>query len=228
MFTGIIEEVGIVEKVQRNGIKSEIMIRAQEVLKGTKCGDSIAVNGICLTVTSLEGQSFTADVMNETLHRSSLSKIRAGSRVNLERAMLNNGRFGGHIVSGHVDGMGTVKAIEKDGIAIWYTIEATAEILRYIVEKGSIAIDGISLTVARVGEGDFAVSVIPHTAKETTLSEKKTGDIVNLENDIVGKYVERLITRGFETDTLKKQRKDDTEKKRQKENERWKNLCLTQ
>ena len=228
MFTGIIEETGTIESVRRNGVKSELVIRGKKVLEGTKCGDSIAVNGICLTVTSLGGQSFTADVMNETLHRSSLSKICAGSRVNLERAMLNNGRFGGHIVSGHVDGVGTIKSIEKDGIAVWYTVHTKPEILRYIVEKGSVAIDGISLTVARVGEGDFAVSVIPHTAKATTLAEKKIGDIVNLENDIVGKYVERFMLRGFETDNVKKQIKDDAEEMRRKENERWKNLCFTQ
>lgn len=194
MFTGIIEEIGTIESIRQGGKNSDLVIRAQTVLEGTKIGDSIAVNGICLTVTSLSGGSFTADVMNETLRRSSLSKLRAGSRVNLERAMKNDGRFGGHIVSGHVDGTGTITKIRKDGIAVWYTVETPPEILHYVVEKGSIAIDGISLTVAAVSEKDFSVSIIPHTAKETILSEKKVGDAVNLENDIIGKYVERFMT----------------------------------
>lgn len=218
MFTGIIEEIGTIEGIHRNGINSDLVIRADKVLEGTKIGDSIAVNGICLTVTKLGNRTFTADVMNETLQRSSLSGIRTGAKVNLERAMSNNGRFGGHIVSGHVDGTGTIRQIRKDGIAIWYTVETKPEILHYIVEKGSIAIDGISLTVAKVGESDFSVSIIPHTAKETILSEKKAGDIVNLENDIVGKYVERFLTGSYV----------DRDEERRRENDRWKNLCFTQ
>lgn len=230
MFTGIIEEIGTVERIQRNGIKSDMVIRGQKVLEGTKCGDSIAVNGICLTVTKLDKQTFTADVMNETLSRSSLSGIRVGSKVNLERAMINNGRFGGHIVSGHVDGTGIIQEIKQDGIAVWYKIQTKPEIRHYIVEKGSIAIDGISLTVAKVGACDFSVSVIPHTAKETILSDKKVGDVVNLENDIVGKYVERFVT-GMSAERageMNKNIKEEAETARRRENERWKNLCLTQ
>lgn len=232
MFTGIIEETGTVESIRRNGINSDLVIRADKVLEGTKIGDSIAVNGICLTVTKLGDRTFTADVMNETLQRSSLSQIRTGNKVNLERAMLNNGRFGGHIVSGHVDGTGTIRQIKKDGIAVWYTVETKPEILRYIVEKGSITIDGISLTVAKLGNNDFSVSIIPHTAKETTLSEKKIGDKVNLENDIVGKYIEKFMTsKPMNTEngiTDNKDEKRGSEENRKRENERWKNLCLMQ
>lgn len=215
MFTGIIEEVGVVESLRRGGMNSELVIRAETVLEGTKTGDSIAVNGICLTVTGLKRRSFTADVMNETLRRSSLSKLRAGSRVNLERAMKNDGRFGGHIVSGHVDGIGTITQIKQDGIAVWYRVKSSPEILHYIVEKGSIAIDGISLTVAALSETDFAVSVIPHTAKETILSEKKVGDTVNLENDMIGKYVERFMTHV-----------SYSQKSREEEERKWKDLCF--
>lgn len=193
MFTGIIEEVGTVKEVQRNGNNSFIRIQADKILSDVHLGDSIAVNGVCLTVTKYDGSIFQADVMNETLSRSSLGSLRTGSPVNLERAMAANGRFGGHIVSGHIDGTGTIISIKNDGIAVWYTISANADIMRYIVEKGSIAIDGISLTVAKVTEDYFSVSIIPHTAEQTILSSKNTGDIVNLENDIVGKYVEKFI-----------------------------------
>lgn len=191
MFTGIIEEVGTVIAVQK-GASSFIKVKADKVLSDVHLGDSIAVNGVCLTVTDFGAGAFKADVMNETLSRSSLGKLKNGSHVNLERAMSANGRFGGHIVSGHIDGTGTVTGLDNDGIAVWYTISAPKEIMRYIVEKGSIAIDGISLTVARVTESSFSVSIIPHTAQQTILSEKKAGDIVNLENDLIGKYVEKL------------------------------------
>lgn len=193
MFTGIVEEVGTVRSVQRGSTSSFIEIQAHTVLEGTKLGDSIAVNGVCLTVTELGRDSFRADVMNETISRSSLGSLRSGSPVDLERAMAAGGRFGGHIVSGHIDGTGTITDIKKDGIAHWYTVSAPPGIMRYIVEKGSIAIDGISLTVARVTEGTFSVSIIPHTAAQTVLSHKKAGDTVNLENDIIGKYVEKLM-----------------------------------
>ncbi len=193
MFTGIIEEVGTVKTVQRSGSSSFIEIEAKKVLEGTQLGDSIAVNGVCLTVTQLSGSHFRADVMNETLSRSSLGQLRSGSKVDLERAMAANGRFGGHIVSGHIDGTGTISEIKADGIAVWYTVSASPDILRYIVEKGSVAIDGISLTVAKVTDASFSVSVIPHTAAQTVLGAKKAGDIVNLENDIIGKYVEKLM-----------------------------------
>ena len=193
MFTGIIEEIGIIQAVHHGPASSLLTIRAEKVLEDVKDGDSIAVNGVCLTVTSHGSSYFTADVMHETLNRSSLGNLRQGSPVNLERAMAAGSRFGGHIVSGHIDGIGTVSAIRQDDIAVWYTISASPSILRYIIEKGSIAIDGISLTVATVTDIDFSVSIIPHTAAQTTLSRRKSGDIVNLENDVVGKYVEKLL-----------------------------------
>lgn len=193
MFTGIIEEKGEVVEIKRNGTDSFIRIRTKKILDDVRLGDSIAVNGVCLTVTRMDSNIFQADVMNETLNRSSLGRLSSGSYVNLERAMQAGGRFGGHIVSGHIDGTGRISSIKNDGIAVWYTVLADSEILRYIVEKGSVAIDGISLTVAKVTDHDFSVSVIPHTAEMTILSSKKIGDIVNLENDIIGKYVEKLI-----------------------------------
>ncbi|MBQ8961893.1 MAG: riboflavin synthase [Ruminococcus sp.] len=193
MFTGLIEETGRVVSLRRGGTSSFIRIEAEKVLEGTVTGDSIAVSGVCLTVTEMGSGWFQADVMNETLSRSSLGSLKPGDPVNLERAMAAGGRFGGHIVSGHIDGTGTVTDIKNDGIAVWYTIAAKPEILRYIVEKGSVALDGISLTVARVTAESFSVSVIPHTAAVTTLSRRKTGDKINIENDIIGKYVEKLM-----------------------------------
>ncbi|MBR1404107.1 MAG: riboflavin synthase [Treponema sp.] len=193
MFTGIIEEIGTVKKISLGGKSGSLEIGAKKVLEGTAVGDSIAVNGVCLTVTGMNSSSFTADVMAETVRRSSLGSLSVGSGVNLERAMAANGRFGGHIVSGHIDGTGTISRLVREENAVWVHVKTSAEILRLIVEKGSIAIDGISLTVALVNETEFAVSVIPHTAEETTLLSKKVGDTVNLENDIVGKYVEKLL-----------------------------------
>ena len=193
MFTGIIEEIGTVKKISLGGKSGSLEIGAKKVLEGTVVGDSIAVNGVCLTVTGMNSSSFTADVMAETVRRSSLGSLSVGSGVNLERAMSANGRFGGHIVSGHIDGTGTISHLVREENAVWVHVKTSAEILRLIVEKGSIAIDGISLTVALVNETEFAVSVIPHTAEETTLLSKKAGDAVNLENDIVGKYVEKLL-----------------------------------
>ena len=195
MFTGIIEETGAVRHVSLHGNSGSIQIGAELVLKGTKPGDSIAVNGVCLTVTTMDSKSFTADVMAETLRRSNLGNLKGGDWVNLERAMPAEGRFGGHIVSGHIDGTGTIAAMENEGNATWGYIRTSSDILALIVEKGSIAIDGISLTVAKVGMEDFAVSIIPHTSSHTALLKKRTGDVVNLENDIVGKYVERLLGR---------------------------------
>lgn len=189
MFTGIIEETGKILRIEPGRLK----IQADKVLEGTKIGDSVAVNGVCLTVTDMGGRDFAADVMPETLKRSSLGALKVGSRVNLERAMAADGRFGGHIVSGHIDGTGTIEKITKDGNAIRYQITASKQIMRGIVEKGSVAIDGISLTVTRAAKERFEVSVIPHTLSETTLTEKRSGAVVNLENDIIGKYVERLL-----------------------------------
>ena len=193
MFTGIVEELGTIRSVRRGAASAVLSIGASEVLSDLKIGDSVAVNGVCLTVTSLDDGGFTADVMHETLGRSSLGALAPGSRVNLERAMPANGRFGGHIVSGHIDGTGKVASVRPDDNALWYTISAAPELLRCIVEKGSITIDGISLTVAAVDEKSFSVSLIPHTAAVTTLGKKRAGDTVNLETDIIGKYVEKLL-----------------------------------
>lgn len=193
MFTGIIEELGKIQGIQTGASSAVLSVQASEIMEDIHLGDSIAVNGVCLTVTAIFQTGFTADVMHETLKRSSLGKLRIGSPVNLERAMPANGRFGGHIVSGHIDGTGTVSDIRKDDNAVWYIVKTPLPILRYIIEKGSIAIDGISLTVARVHKDGFSVSVIPHTASFTTLSGRRVGDAVNLENDCIGKYVERLM-----------------------------------
>lgn len=193
MFTGIVEEVGTVRSVVSGQSSGELAIRASRVLAGTRVGDSIAVNGVCLTVTALLPDGFTADVMPETLRRSNLGKLRQGAKVNLERAMAADGRFGGHIVSGHIDGVGTITEQRREGNAVWVRVAAPREILALIVEKGSICIDGISLTVAALDDDSFQVSVIPHTGSETTLLTKAVGDPVNLENDVVGKYVQRLL-----------------------------------
>lgn len=201
MFTGIVEEVGSIAGVERGAKSAKLKINAKTVLEGTKLGDSIAVNGVCLTVTSMASGTFTADVMAETLRRSSLGALSTGSMVNLERAMAADGRFGGHIVSGHIDATGTVKSLVREDNAVWVTIAAESSVLRYIVEKGSIAIDGISLTVAYVDDSCFKVSIIPHTAKETTLLQKKPGDIVNLECDVIAKYIEKLMKPAPEENT---------------------------
>ncbi len=193
MFTGIIEEIGKIQGIQKGVSSAVLSIQASEIMQDIHLGDSVAVNGVCLTASSISPNSFTADVMHETLNRSALGKLRIGSPVNLESAMMANGRFGGHIVSGHIDGTGTVSEIHKDDNAVWFTIKTSLQVLRYIIEKGSIAIDGISLTVARVNKDSFSVSIIPHTASLTTLSSRRVGDSVNLENDCIGKYVERLM-----------------------------------
>ncbi len=193
MFTGIIEETGTLRQLELRGESGSLSIRAKAVLEGTRIGDSIAVNGVCLTVTAITGDGFSADVMAETLRRSNLGGLRPGSPVNLERAMPANGRFGGHIVSGHIDGTGTVTSLRQEGNATWVTVHTVPAILALTVEKGSIAIDGISLTVAALTTTSFSVSVIPHTGAETTLLGRRPGDVVNLENDIIGKYVQRLL-----------------------------------
>ena len=193
MFTGIIEEIGKISNIKRGARSAILSIQASKVLEDAHLGDSIAVNGVCLTVTTLNGDVFTADVMNETLSRSSLGSLRAGSPVNLERAMAAGGRFGGHIVSGHIDGTGRIASVTRDDNAVWFRIMADKKLLRYIVEKGSIAIDGISLTVAKTDSESFSVSIIPHTIGQTILGTRKVGDTVNLENDIIGKYVEKLM-----------------------------------
>ena len=193
MFTGIIEEVGVVKSVKKLNHASVLTIAATKVVSDLKAGDSINTNGVCLTVTSFSSQGFTVDVMPETYTRSGLSALAAGQKVNLERALRFTDRLGGHIVSGHIDGVGKIARTWKDENAAWFTIGADPSILRYIVEKGSVALDGISLTVVRVDHRSFDVSVIPHTQKETTLLTKTTGSILNIECDILGKYVEKLV-----------------------------------
>ena len=193
MFTGIVEELGTIRAIRRGASSAVLSIGAGTILDDLKVGDSVAVNGVCLTATQVDGGGFTADVMHETLDRSSLARLVPGDKVNLERAMAAGGRFGGHIVSGHIDATGTITDRRRDDNAVWYTVSAPAALLRYVVEKGSIAIDGISLTVAAVEADRFSVSVIPHTAAVTVLGGKRPGDPVNLEADLIGKYVEKLL-----------------------------------
>jgi riboflavin synthase len=193
MFTGIIEEKGKLVEKQIHGNSGSLRIAASKVLEKTIIGDSIAVNGVCLTVTTMGDGFFTADVMAETIRRSSLGSLMPGAYVNLERAMVADGRFGGHIVSGHIDGTGEIVSMTREGNATLITIKADSRIINLIVKKGSVAIDGISLTVASVSREDFTVSIIPHTGDVTTLMERKVGDLVNLENDLIGKYVQKLL-----------------------------------
>lgn len=190
MFTGIVEEIGTVKSVQ----SKVITIEASKIFDDLHLGDSVAVNGTCLTVSSFDNKIFNADVTQETLNRTNLGSLKNGSKVNLERAMTLSGRFGGHIVSGHIDGVGSIKSMKKDDNAIILTIEVSKHLMKYIVEKGSVAVDGISLTVASLTDNSFSMAVIPHTLKETVLYYKKEGDKVNIENDVIGKYVERLLT----------------------------------
>ena len=193
MFTGIVEEIGTVVSISQGAKAAKMTLQGNLIFEDMHIGDSIAVNGVCLTVTEKTSNTFIVDVMPETLRRSSLGKLSKGSKVNMERAMAANGRFGGHIVSGHIDGTGEIESFVKEDNAVWVTIKASSKLLKYIIEKGSITIDGISLTVAYVDNRCFKVSLIPHTAANTTLLTKKAGDIVNLENDIVGKYIDKLM-----------------------------------
>ena len=193
MFTGIVEELGVIQGIKRGSKSSRLLIKANKVLENTKVGDSICTNGVCLTVTNLNTNSFEADVMAETLRRSNLGDLTIGSKVNLERALTLESRLGGHIVSGHIDGVGEIISLVKEDNATWVTIKAKSDILSYVVLKGSITIDGISLTVAYVDENVFKVSIIPHTAQETTLLNKSIGETVNLECDMISKYVEKLM-----------------------------------
>jgi riboflavin synthase len=254
LFTGIIEEIGKVKSIRRGAKSVMLEIEAQTVLQGTQVGDSIATNGVCLTVTSMSSSdapshavgahslsgnapslsgsapshavgvpyltgnasslvgsdiiaaktktktkaTFTVDVMPETLNRTSLAQLQPGSLVNLERALSLQTRLGGHIVSGHIDGTGVIVSRTIDDTALWLWVECKPSIMRYIIEKGSITIQGVSLTVARVTESSFAVSLIPHTQGATTLHNVKVGDVVNLENDVIAKYVEKLMPNGSE------------------------------
>ncbi|MGO1368880.1 MAG: riboflavin synthase [Senegalia sp. (in: firmicutes)] len=193
MFTGLIEEIGIVDRIVKGMKSAQITIKAKKVTKEVKQGDSISTNGVCLTVIDFGKGNFTVDVMPETMRRSNLSNLKSGSKVNLERAMKLGDRFGGHIVSGHIDGVGKIKALEEEDNATWISIESLSDIMKYIINKGSIAVDGTSLTVANVNDNIFKVSIIPLTKEETTLLSKEIGDHVNLECDMVGKYIERFM-----------------------------------
>lgn len=193
MFTGIVEEVGTIRNVIFAASSAKIQVEAGRVVEETKVGDSIAVNGICLTVTQLLPWGFTADLMPETIRATSLAGLGRGSRINLERAMTPTGRMGGHIVTGHIDGVGRLRSKTKEANAVWLEIEPEEKILDSLINKGSIAIDGVSLTLAGIGADSFKVSIIPHTGQETILLEKEVGDRVNLETDIIGKYVKRFL-----------------------------------
>ena len=194
MFTGLVAELGTVQRLARQGNSYHLTVGAQKVLQNLKIGDSVAVNGACLTVVRMDDSGFTADVMPETVRLTNIGSLQPGSRVNLERTLRLCDGLDGHIVSGHVEGLGTISEQRPEGIAVVVTIATPPELLKYIIKKGSIAIDGISLTVTEVTDTSFSVSLIPHTAKETTLGFKKVGDSVNLETDILGKYVERMLT----------------------------------
>lgn len=194
MFTGIIEEIGLIKNISSSGNYSDLIIECSLVLKDLKIGDSISTNGVCLTVTNFSKNSFTAHAMKETLKCSNLSLLKLGNKVNLERALKANGRFDGHMVSGHIDSIGEIVNIKKDSSAFTLSISANTSTLKYIVYKGSIAIDGVSLTVSYVDDKIFKVCIIPHTGLNTTLLSKDTGDIVNLECDIIPKYLEKLLS----------------------------------
>lgn len=193
MFTGLIAALGTVERLAEGSTSCRLTVRTPKLLSGVKIGDSIAVNGVCLTVVHLRGDTFTADVMPETVRRTTLHLLQPGDRVNLEKALRPADGLDGHIVQGHVEGVGSIQQIVPEGNALVYRIKAPRELLRYIVEKGSVAVDGISLTVTEADDSGFGVSLIPHTAKMTTLGVKHAGDAVNLETDILARYVEKML-----------------------------------
>lgn len=194
MFTGLVEEIGTIQSILKGTKSAKLVIKAHKILDGVQLGDSIAVNGVCLTVTDFTSHSFSLDVMAETIRNTNLKNLVSGSSVNLERALRLDDRLGGHLVSGHIDGIGLIQAFEQEDNAVWVSVAASPEILKYVIAKGSIGIDGISLTVAYVDNRILKVSVIPHTKNVTTLLSKKTGDEVNLECDMIGKYIEKLIS----------------------------------
>ena len=204
MFTGIIEEVGILQELSTGNGFGVMEIKCNKVLQDTKIGDSIATNGVCLTVKEKSSHSFKAEVMGETLAKSNLGSLKAGDNLNLERALRLSDRLGGHIVSGHIDGVGKIVSIKEESNGTWFTIAAPKDILKYIVHKGSIGIDGISLTVADVNDEVFKVSVIPHTLENTILTDKTISSKVNLECDLVGKYIEKLFCRKDEKEEVEK------------------------
>lgn len=211
MFTGIIEEIGMLSNIKRTGESFVLTIEAKKILEDVHLGDSIAVNGVCLTVTSFSARHFTVDVMPETVKATSLHTVKRGSKVNLERAMAAGGRFGGHFVSGHIDGTGVIKGKRAFENAIYYEIEADPNVLKYVILKGSVAVDGTSLTVFGVTENSFTLSLIPHTLSETILGHKEAGDIVNLECDMIGKYVGHFIN-NLSTDPGQQSKSGITEK----------------
>jgi len=193
MFTGIVEEIGTIKAIHKERISASLVIKAEVVTQDLKVGDSVNTNGACLTVTSFDVNGFTVDVMAETMRNTNLDLLSPGSKVNLERALKMSDRLGGHMVSGHIDGTGEITEIYTEENATWFIIKTENEILKYIVKKGSVAIDGISLTIAEVEDRFFKVSIIPHTADETTLLQNKAGSIVNIENDLTAKYIERFL-----------------------------------
>jgi riboflavin synthase len=196
MFTGLIEEIGTLRNLQRRGEAMVLTLSADKILEDVKMGDSISVNGVCLTVISFDRTTFAVDVMPETFRHTNLRELAPGEPVNLERAMIAGGRFGGHLVQGHVDGTGVIKSRVPEANAVVFTIQPhRPEVLRTVVPQGSVTLDGISLTVVDVDwdSETFAVSIIPHTLKETILQNKHAGDTINIENDILGKYVEQLL-----------------------------------
>ena len=200
MFTGIVEEIGYIGKIVRGQSSIRLVIECSTVLGDIKIGDSIAVNGICLTVAERGDDYFLADVMPETIRKTALDTLNVSDLVNLERALQVSERLGGHIVSGHIDGTGTVRGHFEEDNAIWLMIEASPDILKYIVAKGSVTLDGVSLTVADISPRRFKVSLIPHTASLTILGRKKIGDAINIECDIIGKYIEKLVFNRNESD----------------------------
>ena len=193
MFTGIVEEIGRVESVQQAGESIVMQIAASTVLKDVHLGDSIAINGVCLTVTSFTDSAFSVDVMPETFRATGLRHLGPNSSVNLERAMAANGRFGGHFVSGHVDGVGKITRVENIDNAVYYDIAIPRKLLLYFVEKGSVSVDGTSLTIFGLGEDTLTISLIPHTVEETVLGNKRVGDLVNIECDMLGKYIMKYL-----------------------------------
>lgn len=200
MFTGIIEEIGNIAQIKGNDKAITLTIKAKKVLSDVKLGDSIAVNGICLTVTSYSDNLFTVDVMPETMKATSLRDIKVGSQVNLERAMAAGGRFGGHFVSGHVDGIGQIVDKRKEENAVYYKIKIDRELLDYMVYKGSVAVDGTSLTIFGLSDETFTISLIPHTMSESIIGKKEVGDIVNIECDMIGKYIKKYVEKPLKTE----------------------------
>ncbi|WAH37880.1 riboflavin synthase [Alicyclobacillus dauci] len=193
MFTGLVEELATIRQIRVRSDGAEIELDAHRIMSDMNLGDSISVNGICLTVVRMQGDAFLVEAVPETLRRTNLGRLSVGDKVHVERAMPAGGRFGGHIVSGHIDGTGRVSKVQEEGVARVFTIEAGADILKYIVEKGSICVDGVSLTVMDVDDRGFRVAIIPHTRGETRFGATKVGDVVNLECDVIAKYVERLL-----------------------------------